>query len=122
MRRFSLAALLVLSVTAPLLPPAGADAKDKDKGKGREPSAPVVQSADDCAQVQASARYVGYGYTHVVTLKNTCNKDVECVLWTDVDPEPRSTVQAAAGETVELVTRRGSPSLAVTAYKSCSFR
>jgi hypothetical protein len=118
MRRFLLAALLVSSVAAPRQ----ADAKDKDKGKDREQTGPVTQNADDCAEVQASARYVGYGYTHVVTLKNACTKAVECALWSDVDPEPRTTVQADPGQTAEVVTRRGSPSRDVTGYKSCRFR
>jgi hypothetical protein len=124
MRRFPLAALLVLAVLSPLAVPLRSEARPsgaKDKGKEKDPAASAVQTANDCAQVQASARYVGYGYTHVVTLKNTCNKAVECALWTDVDPE-RTTLQADAGQTAELVTRRGSPSREVTAYKSCSFR
>ena len=118
MRRFLLAALLVSSVAAPRQ----ADAKDKDKGKDREQTGPVTQNADDCAEVPASARYVGYGYTHVVTLKNACTKAIECALWSDVDPEPRTTVQADPGQTAEVVTRRGSPSRDVTGHKSCRFR
>jgi len=126
MRHFSLAALLVLSVASPWFAPRAAllqaHAKDKDKGKDREQTGPAAQNVDECAQAQASARYVGYGFTHVVTLKNTCTRAVECALWTDVDPEPRTTVQADAGQTAEVVTRRGSPSRDVTAYKSCRFR
>lgn len=117
--RASTAALLVLAALSPLGAPLRSAAKDKDKSPA---PAPAVQSANECARVQASARYVGYGYTHVVTLKNTCAQTVECALWTDVDPEPRTTVQVDAGQTAEVVTRRGSPSREVTAFKACSFR
>ncbi|MEY4512413.1 MAG: hypothetical protein RLZZ450_4535 [Pseudomonadota bacterium] len=116
-------ALLVLSALSPLAAPLHAEAKDKDKTKDKSPTDPgAAQSANECAKVQASARYVGYGYTHLITLHNTCRQRVECSLWTDVDPEPRTTVQADTGQTAEVVTRRGSPSREVTAYKSCSFR
>lgn len=119
MRRFWLAALLFLCALSPLR----SEAKDKDKNKDKSPTDPgAALSANECAKVQASARYVGYGYTHVVTLKNTCAQSVECALWTDVDPEPRTTVRADAGQTAEVVTRRGSPSREVTAFKACSFR
>ena len=121
MRRFPLAAVLVLSALSSFVAPLHSEARDKDKGKPKDPPAPVVVSADDCAQVKGSARYIGYGYTHVVTLKNTCNKAVACAVWTDVDPD-RTTVQADAGQTAEVVTRRGSPSREVTAFKSCTFR
>lgn len=119
MRRFGIAALLVLSALSPLR----SEAKDKDKNKDKIPTDPgAAQSPNECAKVQASARYVGYGYTHVVTLKNTCAQSVTCALWTDVDPEPRTTVQVEAGQSAEVVTRRGSPSREVTALKACSFR
>lgn len=119
MRRFGIAALLALSALSPLL----VAAKDKDKTKDKSPTDPgAAQSANECAKVQVSARYVGYGYTHVVTLKNTCSQSVECALWTDVDPEPRTTVHVEAGQSAEVVTRRGSPSREVTALKACSFR
>ncbi len=72
-----------------------------------------------CASVSASARLQAYGYAHVVTLANHCSRPVMCEVWTDVDPTPHYTVTAKAGETVETVTRAGSPSRAVQAGKSC---
>jgi hypothetical protein len=111
--------LLLSSLAGPRLAAQDAPA-NKPRDKKRD--VPQLQNANDCAQAQASARYVGYGYTHVVTLKNGCTQAVECALWTNVDETPRSTVRAAAGESVELVTRRGSPSRDVVAFKTCSFR
>lgn len=85
---------------------------------------PQVALADPnvCVTVRASARYVGYGYTHTVVISNGCPKVVECSVWTDVDPEPRTTVQLKPKESREHVTRSGSPASAVVAGKSCRFR
>jgi hypothetical protein len=75
----------------------------------------------DCASVTASTRLEAYGYTHVVTLANRCPVPVTCEVWTNVDPEPHLSLRAKAGENAEVVTRRGSPSRAVQAGKSCAF-
>jgi hypothetical protein len=57
----------------------------------------------------------------VVTLRNGCDKPVECQIWTDVDPTPRQVVQASKGETVEVVTRIGAPGNEFKALKECRF-
>jgi hypothetical protein len=76
---------------------------------------------DQCARVSASARMEAYGYTHLVTLQNRCDRRVVCEVWTDVDPTPRQTLSAAPGATEEAITRRGSPAREVTAESSCHF-
>jgi hypothetical protein len=73
----------------------------------------------ECAAVSASARAQAYGYAHVVTLANHCSRAVSCEVWTDVDPSPHYTLNAKVGQTVETVTRVGSPSRAVQAGKAC---
>lgn len=108
-------------------PVAAADKKPGTKRPDRKPAAPAapagtVPSADSCTEVQGTARYEAYGYTHVVALKNNCEKPVTCALWTDVDPEPRTTVQVAPRESIEIVTRKGSPAREVTGLKSCTYR
>jgi hypothetical protein len=95
-------ALLVLGVASPV----AAD------------PAPAPGSVD-CASVSASARPQAYGYAHVVTLANHCARAVTCEVWTDVDPSPHHTLSAKSGETVETITRAGSPARAVQAGKSC---
>lgn len=77
------------------------------------------QGAADCASVTASTRLEAYGYSHVVTLSNHCAAPVSCEVWTNVDPSPHVTLRANVGETVETVTRRGSPSRDVQAGKLC---
>jgi hypothetical protein len=75
-----------------------------------------------CAQVTADTRQEAYGYTHVVALKNGCDKAVICEVWTDVDPEPKNTLRAMPGETESVVTRRGSPAREVSAQSSCRYQ
>ncbi|MDB4988693.1 MAG: hypothetical protein JWN04_3871 [Myxococcaceae bacterium] len=127
MRRISLAPLLALLLLAGLFQastPARADVRraPEPKRPAADKDAPVAQNPNDCAVVKGSARYVGYGYTHVISLVNGCSRPVECAVWTDVDPDARTTVNLRAGDTTEVVTRRGSPSREVTAFKQCSFR
>lgn len=71
-----------------------------------------------CAKVIASARYEGYGYTHVIELNNSCDKAVACSVWTNVDPT-KVTLQAEPGKSASVVTRKGSPSRDVVARSEC---
>lgn len=89
--------------------------------QARPPAKAQPKTPALCAIVTASARAEAYGYKHLVTLRNGCDRPVECQVWTDVDPEPRATLRAAPGETSELVTRIGSPASAVSAGKECRF-
>ena len=83
---------------------------------------PPAKTPDACAVVSASVRSEAYGYKHVVTLTNRCEKPVECEVWTDVDPTPHNTLLANPGESVDVVTRIGSPASQVTAQKICKFK
>ena len=85
------------------------------------PTRPAPKTPALCAVVTASVRSEAFGYKHVVTLRNGCDRPVECQVWTDVDPEPRTAMRAAPGETSEIVTRIGSPASAVSASKECRF-
>jgi hypothetical protein len=85
------------------------------------PARPAPKTPALCAVVSASVRAEAFGYKHVVSLRNGCDRPVECQVWTDVDPEPRQTMRAAPGETSEVVTRIGSPASAVSASKECRF-
>jgi hypothetical protein len=93
-------------------------------GASSQVKAPIKappKSPAACVSVTASVRSEAYGYTHLVVLRNGCEKPVECQVWTDVDPTPRRTLRAAPGESSEIVTRIGSPASAVTAFKECRF-
>jgi hypothetical protein len=67
-----------------------------------------VPPATDCVKVSSEARYVAYGYDHIVTLENTCEKAMRCEVSSDVNPTPAS-VELATGETKSVLTYRGSP-------------
>ncbi|HEY6877658.1 MAG TPA: hypothetical protein VI299_06540 [Polyangiales bacterium] len=102
---------------------ATAQADDKRPAKDKPaPQEPGAQDPNQCAKAEATTRWVGMGYTHIVTLHNGCAQTVRCTVWTSVDPEPKQSVTAAAGEDVEVVTRRGSPARELSAFKQCSFR
>src|SRR5882724_3415716 len=78
-------------------------------------------ASTDCASVTARASYRGSGYSHLVTLTNRCQSAVTCEVWTNVDPTPHVSLHAKPGETVETITRIGSPSSDVQAEKQCRF-
>jgi hypothetical protein len=98
-----------------------ADGKRAPKPPAPPEDAPA-QDPNQCAKAEARASWVGIGYTHAVTLRNGCDRPVSCTVWTDVDPEPKQAVQARPGESVDVVTRRGSPAREFTALKDCTFR
>ncbi|MET0282874.1 MAG: hypothetical protein ABW352_00330 [Polyangiales bacterium] len=109
---------LLLGLSATAL----ADGKRAPKPPPPPEDAPVQQDPNQCAKAEPHAQWVGIGYTHSVTLRNGCERPVSCTVWTDVDPEPKQTVQARPAESVEVVTRRGSPARELTAFKNCTFR
>ena len=108
------AMLLVLAVGLPC------QADDKPPPKQR-PKKESASGIEQCASVSASVRMEAYGYTHVVTLQNRCERPVSCEVWTDVDPLPHQTLRAAPGESEDVITRRGSPAREVSAESSCHF-
>lgn len=76
----------------------------------------------DCARVTAEARNYGYGYNHVLTLSNQCQRAVSCEVWTNVDPTPHLKLDAKPGQSASIIARVGSPSRNVQAGKSCKFQ
>ncbi len=73
----------------------------------------------ECAQVRAEAPYQAYGYTHIVAIDNHCEAPVRCRVATNVDPEWRA-LRVPAGETGQVVTRRGSPASEFEARARCT--
>jgi hypothetical protein len=87
-----------------------------------EDELPPAQQISRCAVVRAEARMEAYGFSHVVVLENGCGVPVSCEVWTDVDPSPRASLDAPPGGRAEVLSRRGSPSRDVTAFKECRQR
>jgi len=82
---------------------------------------PPPQDVGGCASVVASARFIGDGYRHIVTLTNSCQRPVSCEVWTNVDPSPHYTLQANPGKTADVIVRNSSPATGVQAGKICKF-
>ena len=74
-----------------------------------------------CVQVTANARYVPYGYNHIVSVKNGCSKIATCAVRTDVNPQAIS-VEVAPGVTSEVVTFVASPSQTFTPHVTCTLK
>jgi hypothetical protein len=119
--RFALLAAVLVLPSAPVLAEPAPTKPAQGKPAPVRP-APGPKSAGSCTTVTGSVRAEAYGYKHVVSLRNGCDKPVDCEVWTDVDPTPRQVLRAAPGETVEVVTRIGSPASEVSAQKECKFR
>ena len=100
----AIAALVALSVSP--------DASAEDKRDGGASGLPA------CIGVTTEARYVPYGYNHVVILRNGCSKAATCSVATDVNPQA-STVDVAAGTTVEVLTFTASPAQTFSAHVTC---
>ncbi len=95
---------------------AGLAALTATAASAQDAGAPSVLPA--CIAVTTSARYVPYGYNHVVILKNGCSKPATCTVTTDVNPQPTS-AEVTAGATVEVLTYSASPAQAFRARVVC---
>jgi len=74
-----------------------------------------------CIKSRGEARARALGYDHVVVIENGCDRAADCVVSTDVAPEP-ITATVEARKTVELTTFRGSPASVFTPKVSCKLR
>lgn len=75
-------------------------------------------SVPSCIGVRSEARWVPYGYNHVVVLDDRCPTDASCVVSTDVNPTPQ-TVAVKAGTSVEVLTFNASPASQFVAKVDC---
>lgn len=72
-----------------------------------------------CIAVATEARYVPYGYNHVVQLRNGCSKPATCTVSTNVNPQAQ-TVEVPASRAVEVTTFIGSPARTFVPHVSCT--
>jgi len=79
---------------------------------------PSERSTPTCIDVWGEARYRNYGYDHIVHVNDRCSAAAICDVSTDVNPEvQRFTI--AAGQEIEVVTYRGSPSREFRPHVEC---
>ena len=71
-----------------------------------------------CWSHSQESRPTGYGYRHVVIIRNGCKKVMSCDVSTDVNPDVQN-VSVAAGETREVVTFVEAPGSGFTAKVQC---
>lgn len=113
MRLFASAAVLgALTVVAILAVVVTTPALGQDDGPSGGAQVP------ECIEYSGQARYGAYGYDHVVHVRNGCERRARCQVWTSVDSE-RHAISVAAGDTRDVVTRRGSPARGFRPYARC---
>jgi hypothetical protein len=103
-------AVAVVALCASGLPQARAD--------GTSPAKPA---AKDCIVSWPEARMQAYGYNHIVHVKDVCDAPADCVITTDVNPEPTKLAVPAKSE-AEINTFLGSPARVFTPKVVCTMR
>jgi hypothetical protein len=83
------------------------------------PAGPATQK--DCIQSWPEARMQAYGYNHIVHVKDVCDAPADCVITTDVNPEPTKLSVAGKSE-AEINTYLGSPARVFTPKVVCTMR
>lgn len=80
------------------------------------------QDISNCYSVHGEARYGALAYKHVVIVTNRCEVELQCEVWTDVDPSPRQSVGVGPKGTAEVIVRATSPARSFKAYGECKKR
>ena len=77
------------------------------------------EDINNCYSVHGEARYGALAYKHVVIVTNRCEIDLQCEVWTDVDPSPRQPLSVGPKGTGEVIVRAVSPARAFKAFGEC---
>ncbi len=85
---------------------------------GPDASAPTAAA---CIQSWPEARMQAIGYNHIVHIRDVCEVGADCVVTTDVNPEPTKVSVAGKSET-EVNTWLGSPARVFTPKVACTMR
>lgn len=86
------------------------------------PASNQAAAEDDvrnCFSIHGEARYGALAYKHVVIVTNRCDIELQCKVWTDVDPEPKHPVSVGPKGTGEVIVRATSPSRSFKAFGEC---
>jgi hypothetical protein len=82
---------------------------------------PAAPKDNPCILSWPEARMQAYGYNHIVHVKDVCDAAADCVITTDVNPEPTKLSVAGKSE-AEVNTYLGSPSRVFTPKVVCTMR
>jgi len=105
--RMIFAGLFVLALTVPGWNQAAAETED---------------DINDCYGVHGEARYGAFAYKHIVIVTNRCEVELQCEVWTDVDPTPRQPLSVGPKSSGEVIVRAVSPARAFKAFGECKKR
>ena len=72
-----------------------------------------------CIEVSGQARYGAFGYDHIVTVRNGCERTATCSVTTSVNTRAVR-VNVAAGASADVVMWRGSPASEFAARADCT--
>lgn len=81
--------------------------------------ASASEDIKNCYSVHGEARYGAFAYKHVVIVTNRCDVNLQCEVWTDVDPSPRQSVSVGPKGTGEVIVRSNSPARSFKAFGEC---
>ena len=76
----------------------------------------------NCYGVHGEARYGALAYKHVVIVTNRCDVELQCEVWTDVDPSPKVPLSVGPKGTGEVIVRATSPARSFKAFGECKKR
>ena len=74
-----------------------------------------------CIRVRTEARYIPFGYNHVVILESDCASAAVCSVVADANPAPIR-VEVPAGATEEVTTFLASPASSFVAQVQCELQ
>ena len=85
------------------------------------PRTATAESADSCIKYWGEARYGALAYNHLVHIANSCSVPADCVVSTDVNPEPQQAEVEVKSEVV-VTTFMVSPARTFTPHVKCTMR
>ena len=85
------------------------------------PAAHADETGDhpSCIVVSGTARYGAYGYDHIVTVRNGCERDAVCSVTTNVNAQA-ARLNVAASASADVVMWRGSPAREFAPRADCT--
>lgn len=76
----------------------------------------------ECVTVRNASRRAGYGYDHVVYVRNDCSVTVECTVGTHRNPKPEFGLVVAPGEENGVVTGTHAKKRRFKSWVTCTRR
>jgi hypothetical protein len=115
-------ATIAASLEEPVAGPMGLRAANAASSHVRELArAQSSKPVTACVRSWGEARYGAVGYNHLVHIADACDAPAECIVSTDVNPEPQKVLVPPHTE-IEVITFRGSPARVFVPHVECTMR